>query len=262
MPDRYAVKMLDWRGHEWDFTGDWAAGIISGGIDGLVGSFVDTAAQPLGFPGQVVLSQHAEPMAGSLTFHCREDGRRQAAQVQADLRAAFSGVAGRRNELVVSSPVGDAHAFVRLNGVVPPPVEDPSWGEVVLNMQVPVICDEGVWWVPAPAAEGDAVVSNFGDVPVWVRIRWSGGGGRVVLPSGASFTLPAVGEERVLYLSRKESLVVRKPDGGIDFDLWAAVRANMRGVSPERVPVDSERRFRLPAGAQIEYEVGVMDPWQ
>lgn len=258
MSDRYAVRMLDWRGHQWDFTGDWVAGITSGGVDGLVGSMVDTTAQPLGVPGHVVLSQHMEPMSGSLNFHCRADGGRSAADVQADLRRAFSGVVGRRNEIVVESPVGDVHAFVRLNGAIPPPVQDPSWDEVVLNVQVPVIGDEGVWWSHAPVLVGEATVVNFGDVPVWVRIRWSGSGGRVVMPSGATFVLPSVVGERVLQLSRQESLVVVDGRGEIDFDVWRKVR----GVFPEFVPVGATRTFRLPEGARLEYKVGVSDPWQ
>lgn len=258
MPDRYAVKMMDWRGHQWDFTGDWVAGITSGGVEGLVGTMTDTTAQPLGLPGQVVLSQRADPFSGSLRFHCRGDENRSAAEVQADLRRAFSGLRSRRNELVVSSPVGDVHAFVRLNGAIPDPVEDPSWDEVVLNVQVPVICDDGLWWMHAPSLEGRSTIVNFGDVPVWVQIRWSGSGGRVVMPSGASFTLPSVPAERVLYLSRHDSLVVRGMDGVVDHEVWAKVR----GAYPEFVPVGASRTFTLPVGARLEYKVGVADPWQ
>ena len=36
--DRFAVGMVDHKGKTWKFTGDWAAGITSGGVDGLVGS--------------------------------------------------------------------------------------------------------------------------------------------------------------------------------------------------------------------------------
>lgn len=258
MANRYAVKMLDWRHHEWDFTGNWAAGIKSGGIEGMVGSMLDTVAQPLGHSGQMVLSQQAQPMTGQVTFHCRADRDRTADEVAADFRRAFSGHLSRKNLLTVNSPLGNVSAPVRLNGFIASPVEDPSWDEIVLNVQVPLIADEGVWWMSLTVLKGKAVVTNFGDVPVWVAIRWSGSGGRVTMPSGGSFVLPAVPTERVLYLSRQDSLVVTDKDGKRDDATWKKVR----GATPEMVPVGEQRTFKLPAGAQLEYQIGVYDPWQ
>lgn len=258
MADRYAVKMIDWRKHEWDFVGDWAAGITSGGIDGLVGSMLDTVAQPLGQSGQVVLSQQAQPMSGQVTFHCRAHGGRTAGEVAADFRRAFAGHVSRKNVFIVGSPLGNVSALVRLNGPIAPPVQDPSWDEVVFNVQVPLIADEGVWWMSVTILKGEAVVTNFGDVPIWVAIRWSGRGGQVTLPSEAVFTLPAVPSERVLYLSRQDSLVVVDAEGNRDDETWREVR----GAMPEMVPVGERRTFLLPEGAQIEYQIGVYDPWQ
>ena len=70
--------------------------------------------------------------------------------------------------------------------------------------------------------------------------------------------MPPVPGERVLYLSRHDSLVVRGMDGVVDHQAWAHVR----GAYPEFVPVGETRTFTLPEGARLEYKVGVADPWQ
>lgn len=259
MADRYAVEMIDWRGHKWDFTGDgWLAGITSGGIDGLVGSVVDTVADPLGQSGHVVVAQRAEAMRGSVTFHCRGDERHPVEHVVGEFRRAFSGSVRRRNLLTVVSPLGRLSTRVRLDGPFPALVEDPSWSEVVRSVRVPLVADDGVWWLPVTRLYGTCSVTNFGDVPVWVRIRWFGKGGVVTMPSEAKFTLPPAPGERVLHLSRQDSLVVRDREGNVDAGLWK----QLRSVFPEGVPVGEQRKFVLPAGAQLECEIGVMDPWQ
>lgn len=255
---RYAASMVDWRGELWDFTADWVAGIKSGGIDGLTGSLSDVAVTPLGVGGQVVVSQEPAPIQGSLTFHCRGEGDRDAGQVYADLRRAFSPLRGRESTLRVVSPTGEADLRVRRGGAMSDPVEDPSWSDMVLSVQVPVVADEGVWWLPPVVLFGEAPVVNSGDVPVFVTVGWSGAGGQVTMPSGATFTLPPVQETRYLHLSRRRSLSVTDGGGVRDDVLWR----QLRGLAPEVVPVGAQRTFRVPDGAWVEYRLGVLDPWQ
>lgn len=258
MVGRYAASMVDWRGELWDFTADWVAGIKSGGIDGLTGSLSDVAVTPLGVGGQVVVSQEPAPIQGSLTFHCRGDGVRDAGQVYADLRHAFSPLRGRESTLRVVSPVGEADLRVRRGSGMSDPVEDPTWADMVLSVQVPVVADEGVWWLAPDVVTGDATVVNVGDVPLFVTIGWSGAGGRVTMPSGATFTLPRTQETRYLHLSRRRSLSVTDGDGVRDDVLWR----QLRGAAPEVVPVGAERTFMVPEGAWVEYRLGVLDPWR
>lgn len=255
---RYAVAMRDHKGGTWDFTQDWAAGIKSGGVDGLIGSTADVTATPLSGVGQVVLSQLIEPMHGAVTFHCRAAGRRDAGQVAADLRAAFSPLIGRENTLVLSSPLGDAETQVRLQGAISTPVEDPSWDDVVLNVQVPLVADKGLWWLPEQSATGTVTLRNKGDVPVWVRIRWEGAGGPVYLPSGARFTLPAVTAPRTLFLSREYSMEVRDDRGIVDKPL----HRKMRAAPPELIMPGKTGRVVLPAGATVLWREGVLNPWR
>ena len=255
---RFAVAMRDHKGTLWDFTKDWAAGIKSGGVDGLVGSTADVTASPLSGVGQVVLSQRLEPMSGAVTFHCRAVGKRDAGQVAADLRAAFSPLIGRESTLVLSSPLGDAEARVRLSGPIAPPVQDPSWDEMVLNVQVPLVADEGLWWLVEQSGTGTVTLRNRGDVPVWVKIRWEGAGGAVTLPSGARFALPAVTQPRTLFLSRQHSLMVRDDRGVVDKALWRKMRAAL----PELVMPGKTGRLVLPLGATALWREGVLDPWR
>lgn len=256
--NRYAVSMVDWSGRYWAFTGDWAAGIKSGGVDGLVGQVDDAVAEPIGTPGQLVVGQQVGPLRGSLTFLCRAHGGMDAGEVQAALRRAWSPLAARTNVVTVSSPVGNVQARLRLDRGHVAVKEDPSWSDVVLDVEIPAVGDEGLWWTVPHSGQGIVTVTNYGDVFLWVRIRWSGDGGRVILPSGASFILPAVESERVLSLSRSESLAVRDAAGVVD----QAVRAQLRGVPPEGVPVGQSRLFTVPAGASVEWQAGVLDPWQ
>ena len=257
--NRYAVAMSDWRGKWWDFTGKWSAGIKSGGVTGLVGSISDSTTSPIGEPGQVVTDQAVENMRGTLTFHCRADGDRDAGQVQADLRAAFSALKSRQNEITLNSPMGEVHALVRLDGKHNAVVEDPSWDDdVVLNVEIPVVGDKGVWWADVTDGADTVTVTNWGDVFLWVEIVWSGPGGVVTLPSGATFILPPATETRTLSLSRAKSLAVRDMGGNLD----PALHQQLRGVPPEGVPVGESRTFTVPEGASVRWKIGVLDPWR
>ena len=256
--NRYAVAMSDWRGEWWDFTGKWSAGIKSGGVTGLVGSVEDSTASPVGFPGHIVTGQLVGPMRGALTFHCRAHGPLDAGQVQADLRGSFSALKSRQNTLVLSSPIGPVHTRVRLEGGHHPVAQDPSWGDVVLDVEIPVVADEGVWWSEVNLDTSIITVTNWGDVFLWVDIMWEGSGGVVTLPSGATFTLPPTTETRTLSLSRAKSLAVKDIEGNLD----PVLHRQLRGVPPEGVPVGESRTFTVPAGARVLYKVGVFDPWR
>lgn len=258
MPYRYAVGMIDWLGKPWDFTNQWAAGIKAGGIQGLGGSMSDVAVTPLDFGGQSVVEQRPEPISGTLTFHCRAVEGRSAGEVQAELRRAFSPLLTRKNTLQIASPMGRVDLEVRRGGRVEDPFEDPSASDVVLNVEIPVVSDEGIYWQPPIVQQGTARVVNAGEVPTSVVIGWQGSGGRVELPSGAVFTLPYTAQPRLFHLTRRRSMRVEDASGVRDERLWR----QLRSVSPEVIPVGAERVFKVPSGAWVQYRLGVLDPWQ
>lgn len=262
---RYELVWESWDGQRWEFTTyDWAAGITADGIDGLMTDPDDVVSTAVGELGQVLTAQGAPPMSGSLRFAVRGDQSRSADEVWSDLRRSFHhrhyGTLILRGALL-----GSLSCQLRRDGVIAAPSVDPSSEDVILNVQVPLISDDAVWWT-LPEVEGggnspsSVTVTNSGDTVVWPSIVWSGRGGQVTMPSGAVFTLPPApgGQVRRMDLSVWESNAVWDEDGNLDRSLWGMVR----GAPSEPVPEGQERTYTVPAGAAVESTMGVFDPWR
>lgn len=254
--NRYSLTMTDWKGTDWDFTNDWAAGIKAGGIDGLIGTMDTTTATPLATPGQTALSQRAGVMTGALTFLCRAAGGRDAGEVAAALRAAFSPLAHQRSLLKLSTPAGDMVLWVRLGEGMAAPTQDPSWSEVVLDVRIPLVADDGVWWTMPEQGTGTVTITNDGDVPVAPTITWSGAGGVVKVPSGAMFQLPAVTSQHTLVLQKIPKITANNEPAAPE------VTHALRAIPIELVPPGATRQFHVPPGATIQWKKGVLDPWR
>ena len=109
------------------------------------------------------------------------------------------------------------------------------------TLTVPVVCFDGVAKSSVMAGTGTVTVTNYGDVSVWPKIRYEGAGGVVTNPSGAKFILPRAAEETIIDLDPR---VLR-----------------LEGAFPESVPPGATGVWVLPAGAQLEWTLGVADPW-
>ena len=109
------------------------------------------------------------------------------------------------------------------------------------TLAVPVLCADGVAKSSVMTGTGKVTVTNHGDVSVWPKIRYRGAGGVVTNPSGAKFTLPRAAEETIIDLNPR---VLR-----------------LDGAFPENVPPGGTGVWVLPAGAQLEWTIGVADPW-
>lgn len=109
------------------------------------------------------------------------------------------------------------------------------------TLSVPVLCADGVAKTSVMTGTGSVTVTNHGDVSVWPKIRYQGAGGVVTNPSGAKFTLPRAAEETIIDLNPR---VLR-----------------LDGAFPENVPPGDTGVWVLPAGAQLEWTLGVADPW-
>lgn len=125
------------------------------------------------------------------------------------------------------------------------------------KLSMPVVFDEGCWSY-AETGEGDVTITNTGDSVVVPRVVWSGAGGIVVAPSGATFVLPPVKTEHVLVVDPAESYVVTA-GGVVDRAVWVAVRGHARGGP---VPVGGSARWIVPGGARLDWKVGVINPWR
>lgn len=211
-------------------------------IGGLVGQFEDTGVQVVGESGHSVFfgDRVVAPLEGSFTVVVRDPSawrefyRAWSTRVQGSLILGFGG-----HRLLLRC---------RLAVPLPFPASVPRRGA---RVEVSVIGDSGVW-VESFTGTGLVTVTNFGDIPVWPEIVWSGSGGSVVLPSGAGFMLPAVDGESVLPLRRSNSGRVWQGGEltGVRVDCFC-----------ESVPVGESRDFRVPAGARLSWDVGVLNPW-
>lgn len=255
---RYDVRYVSPGGEVWNLVGDeWVAGLRAGGLEGLTASANAVTVESPGVPGQRLAGLRFGAATGSLKVFVRGDGRHPAGEVWARFRACFPfrppfGV------LTVGSPFGEVSARVRYPGGASGVERDPEGAEFV-PLEMPLVNDDGVWWLALQRATGNITVTNFGDVYVWPLIRWNGAGGAVTLPSGATFTLPAVQSERGISLDPLKSRQVLDQDGAVDDALWRQLRGV---VLSEGIPPGGTRTFVVPDGAVLEYQIGVVDPWR
>lgn len=253
--DRYEIRYVSPDGCAWELTGrEWVAGIKSGGIDGLVGDGDDVVVTRVGDVGQTLDYFQPKPMTGSLMLYLRGGEGKTVGEVWGELRQGFSRT--RHGVLSVETQSQVLRALVRLSGPIPAPKDDPSSESVMKDVQIPLVADTCGWWTDLQYASNDVTVTNWGDLTVWPQIAWDGPGGEVILPSGATFTLPAVDELHRLPLARSNSGRIFNAADEYDRDMSRKV-----GAVGEMVPRGKERVYTIPDGARLEWEIGVFDPF-
>lgn len=111
------------------------------------------------------------------------------------------------------------------------------------TVRVPLVCFQGVAQSSLMSNQGTTEVYNPGDVPIWVTLRYSGKGGQVTAPSGAKFTLPPAedGAEQVVNMDSR--------------------KLRLEGAFPESIPPGESGTWKVPAEVQVQWRVGVADPW-
>ena len=221
--------------------------IEQGTLTGFVGVFEDTDVQVPGVPGAFVDGRDrvVQPLTGSfaVVVHSLDEWQK--------VRRGFS--TSRVGELVLTHGTREYRLPVRLAEVPQSPGDVPRSGS---RVEVQLRGDGGVWLETRSATTASVTLRNDGDVPVSPTVVWSGAGGVVTLPSGARFTLPAVTGEHRLSLAPENSGRVLTPAGKHNPALSDQV-----GAVGERVPVRASRRFAVPEGARLEWELGRFDPW-
>ncbi|MDO5534167.1 MAG: hypothetical protein Q4F65_05910 [Propionibacteriaceae bacterium] len=258
----YTLRYKGISGRVWPIA---AAGSNTGvvlrskGLEGMVGEVDDEALSAHGVPGQVVDHQQVGPMTGSLAVAIYPTATESVAEVVSGWRSDWSRLVGREGLLELDSPtMGVLSTPVRLAASLPPVDDDPYGETSIEEAEAELVADGGVWSGPPQSGTGSVTVTNTGDVRVWPRIGWQAAG-PVVLPSGASFLLPAVPAPRVLDLDPGESLEVTDAAGVLDRAVWEQVRG---AVLPEGVPPGKSRTYILPAGASLRWRLGYLDPWR
>lgn len=212
-----------------------------------------------GFP-ELVASRGGEVMSGQLLVVV--DGPsvgRSNAEVLAEFRQDFDDEL--YGTLVARSDdfLGELSARVRLapDSSIPFPEVQPDERGFV-QFSVPVESDRARWVCEESYGGPVCEVENYGVGPCFPRVVWSGSGGRLVMPSGASLVLPAVSEPRVIDFDPRRSGYVTDLEGREDRELWV----QLRGFYFEGVPRRARRRFVIPDGARLIAPVAVREPWR
>jgi len=91
------------------------------------------------------------------------------------------------------------------------------------------------------AGSGVVTVTNMGDTSVYPKLSYSGSGGVVESPSGATFTLPPVTEPTVVDLDPQ--------------------KLRLEGAFPEGVEPGESGVWVLPDGVTASWQIQVADPW-
>lgn len=239
----YSLKYVSPTGHEYEFLdgSDGEPFVEMDTLSGFVGVFEDTPVQSVGVPGAVVdfRDRVVQQMTGAFTLVVFSRGQWE--QARRDFSTREYGTLILDNDGLFELPV-------RLSESLPTPGHVPSVGS---RIEVSMISDAGVW-ESVVSGFGTVEVTNWGEVPIWPTVVWSGAGGDVVLPSGVGFRLPQVSAEHRLSLDRRAS--------GKAVNSLTGAKVNTDAVG-EMVPVGQSRSYTLPSGVKLEWRVGVFDPW-
>lgn len=136
--------------------------------------------------------------------------------------------------------------------------------DVFQELAMPVVVDRAVWASKRTRA-GDnptqptvASITNTGVSTIGVSLEW-GTGGRVTLPSGASFALPYTAQRRIITLDRSLSYPVTDLNGVED----KAMQERLWGVAMEETIKPKQTKvFTGPPGSVFRYELEVKEPWR
>lgn len=244
------VELMSARHDVWDLTGHVSTSPVllpEGGLESLVGA---VSRSTEGLPGGVGSSLGA-PRFGAVTsdvpfFLHDMRGERDLVDVVHSFWRGWNAFrpwpqpTPCRLSVRGAHPLGDCHLNLWLDRPLP------GWQVVPtrrdsLTVSAGVVAPAGLFHVDTVRGSGSVTVENSGDAIVFPRIRWSGAGGSVTGPSGASFSLPSSQNERVVDLSPR--------------------RLRLDGALPEGVPVGGSGTWRLPDGASLEWELQVASPY-
>lgn len=178
-----------------------------------------------------------------LEFYLQCDTGEELAEVHARLRRGWSHATWDNPCLVEihsDHPLSPLVFELVVDGELPGVAVDMS-RRTQETLRVPVVCRHGLARSGVQSGEDSVTVTNGGDAAVYPRIVWLGDGGQVTCPSGATFTLPRANVRTVV-------------------DLHPS-KLRLDGVLPEGVPPGGVGRWVVPAGARLEWNVWVADPW-
>lgn len=225
-----------------------------GGLTGMVGESVPEVITTPGVRGQMVDYHTIKPMVGTLKLIISAADCTGLQDTYRFLRSVFSPTACGTLMLDAGHGLGVVTARVRLNSPIALPPSDLGETTALADVEVSLICDDGVWQQSQSETNPKVSITNFGDVMICPRIHWTEST-HITLPSRAEFVLPAVKAEHVLVLDPLRGCAISSQGKPVP-ELLSTIK-----VLPEGVPVGETRSFVLTQGAYMSWDVEWLDPW-
>ena len=211
-----------------------------GSLRELVANASRTDMARPGRPGVIPGRRKYGAIETTLDFYLHADDGEQMEQLYEEFRTGWSASVPSVLRIEADHPVGVCLLDLYRGAEIPAPSVDAKRRTEVL-VQVPVVAPLGLARTQPYRKDGTVTVTNTGDVLIYPKIVYSGAGGEVTSPSGAKFTLPPVPALTVVDLDPQQ--------------------LRIEGVFPEGVAVGQNQTWRLPEGAQLEWELLIANPW-
>lgn len=235
----FEVSLTAANGDVWVLTDSDVESAVTapaGALRELVGraSYADVSVP--GRSGVIPGRARFEPISQEVEFYLSNQGDTVAMEeVYASFRRAWPAVI----TVDTGHPLGSLMLPVENRGM-PGTVVDPSKVDAV-TVPVTVFNKDGLFRSMVQHGANSVTVTNAGVELVYPKIVYSGAGGEVVTPSGARFTLPDDSSETVIDLDPRN---LRLP-----------------GAFPEGVIPGDTGVWSLPAGATLQWQLWIADPW-
>ena len=241
--------------------------LMENGIDGLVGEAEDSISNPALFTGQRFYGLKTNAMTGELKVLIYPEDGTPIDKVYKEFRSSWSRSQYGTLTIVDTDSEGVLRLKVRLRNNMSAPTVHPGDNNGI-ELNIPVISDGGVWnkeHISAPEEKDKEktrkiTIHNYGDVFVRPKIVWDkNSSGEVIVPSGASFNLPAVDSRKTLYLDNSKSNIIVDEDNNVDRKLTMRLAQE---VYSEGVPPAQSRDYIIPRDALMIWDIGLFDPWR
>lgn len=256
------AKRLVWigcDGVEWPLTEYGVRGVFleEGGISGLVGG-LDTQPQPLITTSTRFNDGVARPLELTLNLVAASSTSKwgQHGNIP-DIMAEFTrgcspidtGILRLEDDQLGTKWDLDATATC-------PGLQHPNHQSGAERFVLTLAAPRGLWRSRYVMNGPTITVINTGDAVTHPKIRWAEDGGKVILPSGASFTLPTVQGWRTLNLDPATTNDVVDDDGTFDHETWRKI-----DILTEGVPRHETRTFTIPKEAELHWDIYSYTPW-
>lgn len=202
----------------------------------LVGTSTRSDMSVPGRPGVLAGDKNYQPIEVEIPFHLMAETAEEMADVYRRFRQGWRGA---RFEIHADHPLSPL--FLDVDDASLPGLQVDVSKRRAVDVSVRIFSASGMFSTALLHGSNTVTVTNYGDVDIFPRIKYTGAGGQVTNPSGAKFTLEPATAETVINL---DPLKNKTP--GV---LCESVKPGGRGV------------WKLPAGAQLYWAAQVADPW-